>query len=46
MDDVESLCDEVTILNVGRVAFSGPLSKLADEGRELDYRIVTPDRGR
>ena len=43
MDDVESLCSEVTILATGRVAFSGPLSKLASENRELDYRVLTSD---
>ncbi len=43
MDDVEALCNEVTILSTGRVAFSGPLSKLAGENSELDYRIVTSD---
>jgi len=41
MDDVESLCSEVTILATGRVTFSGPLSKLAAETSELDYRVVT-----
>ncbi|MGC4938132.1 ABC transporter ATP-binding protein [Kribbella sp. DT2] len=44
MDDVEALCHEVTILSTGRVAFSGPLSKLAAENSELDYRIVTSDQ--
>jgi len=43
MDDVEALCSEVTILAAGRVAFSGPLSKLAAENSELDYRVVTSD---
>jgi ABC-2 type transport system ATP-binding protein len=43
MDDVESLCSEVTILSTGRVVFSGPLSKLAAENRDLDYRLVTSD---
>jgi ABC-2 type transport system ATP-binding protein len=43
MDDVEALCSEVTILSLGRVVFSGPLSKLASENRELDYRLVTSD---
>jgi ABC-2 type transport system ATP-binding protein len=43
MDDVESLCSEVTILTTGRVAFSGPLSKLAAENRALDYRLVSSD---
>lgn len=43
MDDVEALCPEVTILAAGRVAFSGPLSKLSAESRELDYRLRTSD---
>ena len=32
MDDLEALCDHVTILATGRVVFSGPLGKLADRG--------------
>ncbi|TDT98414.1 ABC-2 type transport system ATP-binding protein [Streptomyces sp. 846.5] len=43
MDDLESLCAEVTILATGRVRFSGPLGKLASEDRELDYRLLTSD---
>jgi ABC-2 type transport system ATP-binding protein len=43
MDDVEALCSEVSILNTGRVVFSGPLNKLAAENRELEYRLVTSD---
>ncbi|MFF3335528.1 ABC transporter ATP-binding protein [Streptomyces sp. NPDC002888] len=43
MDDLEALCSEVTILATGRVAFSGPLSKLAAENHELDYRLLTSD---
>jgi len=43
MDDVEALCSEVTILATGRVVFSGPLRKLSDDNRELDYRLRTPD---
>jgi ABC-2 type transport system ATP-binding protein len=43
MDDVEALCSEVTILATGRVVFSGPLSKLAAENRELEYRVLTSD---
>jgi ABC-2 type transport system ATP-binding protein len=46
MDDVEALCSEVTILAAGRVAFSGPLAKLAAENRELEYRLRTPDPAR
>ena len=43
MDDLEALCSEVTILATGRVVFSGPLSKLAAENGELDYRLLTSD---
>ncbi len=43
MDDLAALCSEVTILATGRVVFSGPLSKLAAENRELDYRVLTSD---
>ena len=43
MDDIAALCAEVTILVTGRVVFTGPLSKLSAEDRELDYRLVTPD---
>jgi len=41
MDDIETLCSEVTILSTGRVSFSGPISKLATENSELDYRVLT-----
>ena len=43
MDDLEALCSEVTILATGRVVFSGPLNKLSDDNRELDYRLRTSD---
>ncbi|MFE2511947.1 ABC transporter ATP-binding protein [Streptomyces naganishii] len=43
MDDLEALCSEVTIVATGRVVFSGPLSKLATDDRELDYRLLTSD---
>ncbi|MFC0555746.1 ABC transporter ATP-binding protein [Planotetraspora thailandica] len=43
MDDLAALCSEVTILATGRIVFSGPLSKLAAESGELDYRLVTSD---
>ncbi|RVU23766.1 ABC transporter ATP-binding protein [Streptomyces antnestii] len=43
MDDLEALCSEVTILATGRVVFSGPLSKLATDDRELDYRLLASD---
>ncbi len=43
MDDLEALCSEVTILATGRVVFSGPVNKLSDENRELDYRLRASD---
>ncbi|WP_405590701.1 ABC transporter ATP-binding protein [Streptomyces sp. NBC_01190] len=43
MDDLEALCSEVTILATGRVVFSGPLTKLAAEHPELDFRLLTSD---
>jgi len=43
MDDLETLCSEVTILATGRVVFSGPLNKLSAENDELDYRLLTSD---
>jgi ABC-2 type transport system ATP-binding protein len=43
MDDIEALCSEVTIVNRGRVAFTGPTDKLRAESGEVDYRVVTGD---
>jgi ABC-2 type transport system ATP-binding protein len=43
MDDLEALCSEVTILVTGRVVFTGALSKLSSDDRELDYRLKTSD---
>ena len=43
MDDLAALCSEVTLLATGRVIFSGPVSKLADDTDELEYRLRTSD---
>ncbi len=43
MDDLASLCSEVTVLNAGRVVFTGPVAKLATEVGALDYRLRTSD---
>ncbi|MBV9606953.1 MAG: ABC transporter ATP-binding protein [Solirubrobacterales bacterium] len=43
MDDLAALCSEVTLLATGRVVFSGPVSELADDTNELDYRLRTSD---
>ncbi|MYR61245.1 ATP-binding cassette domain-containing protein [Streptomyces sp. SID625] len=43
MDDLETLCSEVTVLAAGRTVFSGPLGELADANRALDYRLITSD---
>jgi ABC-2 type transport system ATP-binding protein len=45
MDDLAALCSEVTVLATGRVVFSGPVTKLAAESTELDYRLRTSDPG-
>ncbi|HEX6454038.1 MAG TPA: ABC transporter ATP-binding protein [Trebonia sp.] len=44
MDDLEALCSEVTIVATGRVVFSGPVGKLADASRAVDYRVMTSDQ--
>jgi ABC-2 type transport system ATP-binding protein len=43
MDDLATLCSEITILATGRVVFSGPLGKLATESGALDYRLRASD---
>jgi len=43
MDDLTALCTEVSLLASGRVVFSGPVSKLAAETGEIDYRLRTSD---
>jgi len=43
MDDLTALCTEVSLLAGGRVVFSGPVSKLAAETGEIDYRLRTSD---
>ncbi|MER7585750.1 ATP-binding cassette domain-containing protein [Kitasatospora sp. NPDC097691] len=43
MDDLEALCDEVTILATGRVRYSGPLGALAADHRAADHRLLTSD---
>jgi ABC-2 type transport system ATP-binding protein len=43
MDDLAALCNEVTLLSTGRVIFSGPVSKLAADTDELDYRLRSSD---
>ncbi|QDP94729.1 ABC transporter ATP-binding protein [Microlunatus elymi] len=46
MDDLAALCSEVTILNAGRVMFSGPLAELASATDVLDYRVRTDEPAR
>jgi ABC-2 type transport system ATP-binding protein len=43
MDDLAALCGEVTLLATGRVVFSGPVSELAADTDDLDYRLRTSD---
>ena len=46
MDDLAALCSEVTLLAGGSVVFSGPLSELAADTNELDYRLKTSEPAR
>lgn len=43
MDELATLCSQVTLLATGRVVFSGPVSKLGADADELDYRLRTSD---
>jgi ABC-2 type transport system ATP-binding protein len=43
MDDLAALCSDITILAGGRVVFSGPLTDLAADTDQLDYRLRTSD---
>ncbi|GAB3663040.1 ABC transporter ATP-binding protein [Nocardioides korecus] len=43
MDDLAALCTDVTLLSTGRVAFSGPVERLASLGRDVDHRLSTTD---
>ena len=43
MDELATLCSEVTLLATGRVVFSGPVNKLVADTDELDYRLRTSD---
>ena len=43
MDDLAALCNEVTLLATGRVVFSGPVSRLAADTEELEYRLRSSD---
>src|SRR3954471_18131517 len=43
MDELSAVCSQVTLLAAGRVVFSGPLSELAADTDELDYRLRTSD---
>ncbi|MGZ4665623.1 MAG: ABC transporter ATP-binding protein [Frankiaceae bacterium] len=43
MDVLAALCSEVTLLATGRVVYSGPISKLAADTDELNYRLRSSD---
>ncbi|GAB3587267.1 ABC transporter ATP-binding protein [Calidifontibacter terrae] len=43
MDDLEALCQQVSVLSAGRMVFSGSIAKLAAENGALDHRLVTSD---
>ena len=41
MDELADLCTDVTILSAGHIAFSGPMSELAEQAGDLDHRLRT-----
>jgi ABC-2 type transport system ATP-binding protein len=43
MADVEALCDDVTILHHGRVAYAGPVSRLRESAPAPTHRMRTSD---
>jgi ABC-2 type transport system ATP-binding protein len=43
MDEVEDLCDDVTIMRTGRVVFDGPMERLRERAPDPAYRLVTSD---
>src|SRR5262249_14648119 len=45
MDDLAALCSKVILLATGRVVYSGPVTELAAETDELDYRLRTSHPG-
>ncbi|MFC4906713.1 ABC transporter ATP-binding protein [Actinomadura gamaensis] len=43
MDEVEDLCDDVTILNAGRAAFDGTMAELRERAPAPEFRLTTGD---
>jgi len=43
MQEVDELCDEVTVLRAGQAAFSGPMTALREQAPEPGHRLVTSD---
>lgn len=43
MDELAALCSDITLLSLGRVVFSGPITELASGADALDYRLRTSD---
>ena len=43
LDEVEQLCDEVTVLRTGRVVYSGSINTLRDRASQRMYRLRTTD---
>jgi ABC-2 type transport system ATP-binding protein len=43
MDEVEDLCDEVTIMRSGRVVFDGTMERLREQAPDPAYHLATSD---
>jgi len=43
MDEVEDLCDDVTIMRTGRVVFDGSMEQLREKAPDPAYRLSTSD---
>src|SRR6185369_11467106 len=46
MDEVEEICDNVTIMRTGRVAFHGSIDALRAQAPDPAHRLVTSDDDR
>jgi ABC-2 type transport system ATP-binding protein len=46
MDEVEDLCDDVTIMRTGRVVFDGSMEQLREKAPDPAYRLCTNNDGK
>jgi ABC-2 type transport system ATP-binding protein len=46
MNEVEEICENVTIMRTGRVVFHGSIKELRKQAPEQGHRLATDDNGR